>query len=168
VKTFLGRVSRDGLACWRCPATRTTVTRPDHRLDGAAPLQLAPDRRGHAAAPAGDEHALVIETVAAIAAIDIGPRHHCAVSRKLGGRDQPRRAGIKTDGGLDRNFLAGARSDAVNALLCGAGYNLRLILNWLRHLLRALLQLFAVGYIPACSCSLTNRGSQSRPEIRRK
>ena len=75
---------------------------------------------------------------------------------------------MKTDGRLDRNFLAGARGDAVNALLCGAGYNLRLILNWLRRLLRALLQLFAIGYIPARSCSHTNRGSQSRPEVRRK
>jgi transposase, IS5 family len=35
----------------------------------------------------------------------------------------------KTDGRLDRNFLAGVRGDAINALLCGTGYNLRLILN---------------------------------------
>jgi len=46
---------------------------------------------------------------------------------------------MKTDGRLDRNFLAGTRGDAINALLCGAGYNLRLILNHLRRLLRALL-----------------------------
>jgi transposase, IS5 family len=36
---------------------------------------------------------------------------------------------MKTDGRLDRNFLAGVQGDAVNALLCGAGYNLRLILS---------------------------------------
>ena len=46
---------------------------------------------------------------------------------------------MKTDGRLDRNFLAGPRGDATNALLCGAGYNLRLILNYLRSLLCALL-----------------------------
>src|SRR5579863_4178330 len=46
---------------------------------------------------------------------------------------------MKSDGRLDRNFLAGARGDATNALLCGAGYNLRLILNYLRRLLRALI-----------------------------
>jgi IS5 family transposase len=46
---------------------------------------------------------------------------------------------MKTDGRLDRNFLAGSRGDAINALLCGAGYNLRLILNYLRRLLRAML-----------------------------
>lgn len=36
---------------------------------------------------------------------------------------------MKTDGHLDRNFLAGVRGDAINAQLCGAGYNLPLILN---------------------------------------
>jgi IS5 family transposase len=50
---------------------------------------------------------------------------------------------MKADGRLDRNFLAGTRGDAVNAVLCGAGYNLRLILNYLRSLLRALLQALA-------------------------
>jgi len=54
---------------------------------------------------------------------------------------------MKADGRLDRNFLAGARGDTINALLCGAGYNLRLILNRLRRLLRALLLLLA-GYNP--------------------
>jgi transposase, IS5 family len=47
----------------------------------------------------------------------------------------------KTDGRLDRNFLAGARGDGVNALLCATCYNLRLILNWLGCLLCTLLQL---------------------------
>jgi transposase, IS5 family len=46
---------------------------------------------------------------------------------------------MKTDGRLGRNFLAGVRGDAINALLCGAGYNLRLILNYLSRSLRALL-----------------------------
>jgi IS5 family transposase len=62
-------------------------------------------------------------------------------------RELRRRSGIepvighmKSDGRLDRNFLAGADGDAINALLCGAGYNLRLILNHLKALLRLLLQ----------------------------
>ena len=50
---------------------------------------------------------------------------------------------MKTDGRLDRNFLAGTRGDPINALLCGAGYNFRLILNYLRCLLRALLHALA-------------------------
>jgi IS5 family transposase len=58
---------------------------------------------------------------------------------------------MKTDGRLDRNFLAGARGDAINALLCGAGYNLRLVLSHLRRLLRALLLSFAGNHPLAAS-----------------
>jgi transposase, IS5 family len=39
---------------------------------------------------------------------------------------------MKADGRLGRNHLLGAAGDAMNALLVGAGHNLRLILNWLR------------------------------------
>jgi transposase, IS5 family len=60
---------------------------------------------------------------------------------------------MKNDGRLDRNFLAGTVGDAVNALLCGAGYNLRLILNHLRRLLRALLQALAADHPPAAVAS---------------
>jgi IS5 family transposase len=56
---------------------------------------------------------------------------------------EPLNGHMKTDGRLDRNFLAGARGDAIYALLCGAGYNLRLILNHLRRLLHALLRVLA-------------------------
>lgn len=52
---------------------------------------------------------------------------------------------MKTDGWLDRNYLKGAVGDAINALLCGAGYNLRLILNHLARLLRAVLWVLAPG-----------------------
>ncbi len=41
----------------------------------------------------------------------------------------------KTDGHLDRNFLKGRRGDQINAVMSAVGYNLRLILNWLRKLL---------------------------------
>ena len=46
---------------------------------------------------------------------------------------------MKLDGKLARNHLKGALGDAVHALLCGAGHNLRLILRHLASLLRALL-----------------------------
>ena len=39
---------------------------------------------------------------------------------------------MKADGKLDRNWLKGAIGDAMNAVLCGAGHNLRLILNKLK------------------------------------
>ena len=38
----------------------------------------------------------------------------------------------KTDGHLGQNFLKGRRGDQINAVMSAVGYNLRLILNWLR------------------------------------
>ncbi len=46
---------------------------------------------------------------------------------------------MKTDGRLDRNYLLGHAGDAVNALLCAAGHNLRLVLNHLRALFALIL-----------------------------
>jgi len=48
----------------------------------------------------------------------------------------------KSDGLLERNHLAGARGDAINAILVGAGHNIRLLLAWLRRLL-----LFVIAFI---------------------
>jgi IS5 family transposase len=39
---------------------------------------------------------------------------------------------MKMDGRLDRNPLKGALGDAVHAVLCGAGHNIRLLLGQLR------------------------------------
>ncbi len=39
---------------------------------------------------------------------------------------------MKTDGTLDRNWLRGTLGDAMYAVLCGAGHNLRMILRKLR------------------------------------
>jgi len=41
----------------------------------------------------------------------------------------------KTDGHLGRNFLKGRRGDQINAVMTAVGYNLRLILKWLKKLL---------------------------------
>ena len=41
----------------------------------------------------------------------------------------------KTDGHLGRNFLKGRLGDQINAVMSAVGYNLRLILKWLRKLL---------------------------------
>ena len=45
----------------------------------------------------------------------------------------------KSDGLLERNHLAGATGDAINAILVAAGHNLRLLIAWLTALLCALL-----------------------------
>jgi IS5 family transposase len=39
---------------------------------------------------------------------------------------------MKADGKLGRNWLKSARGDAIYAVLCGAGHNLRMILRKLR------------------------------------
>jgi IS5 family transposase len=41
---------------------------------------------------------------------------------------------MKTDGRLARNPLKGALGDALHAVLCGAGHNIRLLLKKLRLL----------------------------------
>ncbi len=46
---------------------------------------------------------------------------------------------IKTEHRMGRNYLAHTQDDAVNAVLAAAGYNFRLLLTWLRLLLRLLL-----------------------------
>ncbi len=39
---------------------------------------------------------------------------------------------MKADGKMGRNWLKGALGDAIHAVLCGAGHNLRMILRKLR------------------------------------
>jgi len=45
----------------------------------------------------------------------------------------------KADGHLGRNFLKGRLGDRINAVMSAVGYNLRLILKWLRKLLRRII-----------------------------
>ena len=46
---------------------------------------------------------------------------------------------LKNDGHLGRCYLKGRDGDAVNAILSVVGYNFRLLLAWLRILLRLIL-----------------------------
>jgi transposase, IS5 family len=48
---------------------------------------------------------------------------------------EPEIGHMKADGLLGRNFLKGMQGDAINAILCGAGHNMRKILARLRALL---------------------------------
>jgi Transposase domain (DUF772) len=45
---------------------------------------------------------------------------------------------LKSDGMLERNRLKGADGDAINAILCAIGHNMRLLAAWLKLLWRAL------------------------------
>jgi len=49
---------------------------------------------------------------------------------------------IKEDGKLGRNHLIGLLGDKINALLCGAGHNIRIILRKFRELLLFFCPLF--------------------------
>ena len=55
---------------------------------------------------------------------------------------------IKNDHRMDRNYLAGTQGDAINAILAAAGYNFRLLLKWLRLLLRFILAVLIGAFRP--------------------
>lgn len=46
---------------------------------------------------------------------------------------------LKAEHCMGRNHFAHSAGDAINAVLAAVGYNFRLLLNWLRLLLRAIL-----------------------------
>ena len=50
----------------------------------------------------------------------------------------------KSDGLLERNHLAGATGDAINAVLVAAGHNMRLLIAWITALWRALIAAFLI------------------------
>ena len=69
----------------------------------------------------------------------------------------------KADGLLERNHLAGATGDAINALLVAAGHNLRLLVAWLVTLLRVLITAWLKGIKPAAIAALpANRSAPKR------
>ncbi len=49
----------------------------------------------------------------------------------------------KTDGHLSRNFLKGRQGDQINAIMSAVGHNCRLLLKWLKSLLRLILHAIA-------------------------
>ena len=61
---------------------------------------------------------------------------------------------MKADGLLGRNWLKGADGDALHALLCGAGHNLRMILRHLRVLYCALLSLIAMAIMAVMAMTM--------------
>jgi IS5 family transposase len=111
---------------------------------------------GHSLAGQIDQVARLTRTPVARAYVDRGYRGHkikrdgldITISHTRGitsptiRREMRRRSGIepvighlKEDGHLERNHLAGTEGDAINAVLCAAGHNMRLLARWLRLLL---------------------------------
>ena len=54
---------------------------------------------------------------------------------------------MKAEGHLGNCYLKGRHGDAANAVLTAAGHNLRLVLTWLRMLLRLLLIVLSRAFI---------------------
>jgi IS5 family transposase len=52
---------------------------------------------------------------------------------------------MKEDGKLGRNWLKGSIGDKINALLCGVGHNLRIILRKLREMLSYFTLFYLLG-----------------------
>lgn len=79
---------------------------------------------------------------------------HGQIKRELRRRSaiEPVIGHLKSGGSLGRNFLKGRRGDRANPILAATGHNLRLILRWLRLLLRVVL-----------AAILEQRGSTSNP-----
>jgi IS5 family transposase len=96
------------------------------RLTGQRPTECFVDRgyRGH------DE----TETTVMIAGQRRGMTPRLKRLLKRRNAIEPVIGHLKADGRLDRNYLKGTAGDAMNALLVGAGHNLRLILRKLRLL----------------------------------
>jgi IS5 family transposase len=56
---------------------------------------------------------------------------------------------LKSEGALGRNYLKGRRGDRANPKLCAAGHNLRLVLRWIRALLRLLITAIIAAFRPS-------------------
>ncbi len=74
-----------------------------------------------------------------------------AIRRELRRRSaiEPVIGHMKNDGLLDRNYLKGRDGDRINAILSGAGHNFRLLLRWLRLLMRLILGMILAAGHPA-------------------
>jgi IS5 family transposase len=69
---------------------------------------------------------------------------------------------MKTDGLLDRNWLRGALGDAMHAVLCGAGHNLRMILAHLRVLYCAVVGQLMLALMLATTAEQLSPATRSR------
>lgn len=73
-----------------------------------------------------------------------------ALKRQLKRRSaiEPHIGHMKADGKLQRNMLKGSVGDMINAVLCGVGHNLRLVLNHISSFLTQIWQLLFWLYLP--------------------
>jgi len=98
------------------------------KLTGKVPAQTFVDKgyKGHGVAPERSQ-VLISGTRRLTYTLKRHLRRRSAIEPEIGH--------MKSDGLLGRNFLKGTKGDAINAILCGAGHNLRKILARIRALL---------------------------------
>ena len=104
------------------------------RLTGTLPKEAYVDRgyKGHG----------VTDTAVWIAGAKRGVTTDIKKKLKRRNAVEPVIGHMKNDGRLGRNFLKGSEGDAINAILCGAGHNLRKILRLLALLCPRILASF--------------------------
>jgi len=75
---------------------------------------------------------------------------HGQIKRELRRRSaiEPVIGHLKSGGSLGRNFLKGRHGDRANPILAATGHNLRLVLKWLRLLLRQILAAISAAITP--------------------
>ncbi len=83
---------------------------------------------------------------------------HGQIKRELRRRSaiEPVIGHCKADGHLGRNFLKGRTGDQINAVMSAVGYNLRLILKWLRILLRLIITAIVLAMNPFSTLKQTS------------
>ena len=75
---------------------------------------------------------------------------HGQIKRELRRRSaiEPVIGHCKSDGHLDRNYLKGQQGDRINAVMSAVGYNMRLLLKWIRILLRQIIASILAAMMP--------------------
>src|SRR5215471_10942502 len=118
----------------RCPATPTTATRsrPSSRTPKGSParaIERAYVDKGYRGHKTPQPHRVFIsgQKRGVFGTIRRELRRRSAIEAVIGH--------MKADGHLGRCYLKGRAGDAANAILSAVGYNLRLVLAWLRALL---------------------------------
>src|SRR6516164_420288 len=142
----------------RCPAILMTATR---WAPSSKPLRGSPAARSSVPMSTRDTAVTMPQTRAASSSQAKNAGVFGRIKREL-----TRRSAIeavighmKAEGHLGRCYLKGRAGDAANVILSAVGYNLRLVLAWLRIILRvillALLQTFTIR--PALNRLLNGR-----------
>src|SRR6516162_10113992 len=121
----------------RCPAILMMATR---WAPSSKPLRGSPAARSSVPMSTRDTAATMPQTRGVFGRIKRELTRRSAIEAVIGH--------MKAEGHLGRCYLKGRAGDAANVILSAVGYNLRLVLAWLRIILRvillALLQIFTI------------------------